>query len=61
MISRYTTNDGHAVNFARRELEHPDTFQRVTRYVASVNGERVVKIAACPACGGNPNEETVYR
>lgn len=61
MSAALLTDDGHAVNFARRELEHPDTFQRVTRYVASVNGERVVKIAACPACGGNPNEETVYR
>lgn len=61
MSAALLTNDGHAVNFARREMEHPDTLKPVTRYVASVNGERAVKIAACPACGGNPNEETVYR
>lgn len=61
MSAALLTNDGHAVNFARRVMEHPDTLKPVTRYVATVAGERAVKIAACPACGGNPNEETVYR
>lgn len=61
MDAALLTNDGHAVNFARRVMEHPDTLKPVTRYVATVAGERAVKIAACPACGGNPNEETVYR
>ena len=43
--------------FTRREMEHPDTLAKVTRYVvAYANGaQRVMR--ACPACGGNPNAE----
>lgn len=42
--------------FARREMEHPDTLEPVTRYVVSyANGSQRV-LRACPACGGNPNE-----
>lgn len=47
--------------FARREMEHPDTLEPVTRYVVSyANGSQRV-LRACPACGGNPNEQQVMR
>lgn len=49
------------VAFIAREMEHPDTLAMVTRVVASVQGARTIIARACPACGGNPNEETVYR
>lgn len=49
------------VAFIAREMEHPDTLAVVTRVVASVQGARSIVVRACPACGGNPNEETVCR
>jgi hypothetical protein len=49
------------VAFIVREMEHPDTLVLVTRVVGSVQGARTIIVRACPACGGNPNEETVCR
>jgi len=47
--------------FARREMEHPDTLTKVVRYVVSYRNGTQRVMRACPACGGNPNAEQVMR
>ena len=45
--------------FARREMEHPDTLAKVVRYVVSYRNGAQRVMRACPACGGNPNAEAL--
>ncbi len=45
--------------FARREMEHPDTLTKVVRYVVSYRNGTQRVMRACPACGGNPNAEAL--
>lgn len=53
--------DATPSSFVRREMEHPDTLARVTRYVATYSNGAARVMRACPACGGNPNETQVMR
>lgn len=60
MTSAIATPHACMCAFERREMEHPDTLATVTRYVLNSHvGTRIVR--ACPACGGNPNEQQVMR
>lgn len=53
-VAQPRPSDGFA--FSAREMEHPDTFVMVTRYVVYGPGAPLRLVRACPACGGNPNE-----
>lgn len=60
MTSAVATPHANMCAFERREMEHPDTLAKVTRYVLNSHvATRIVR--ACPACGGNPNEQQVMR
>lgn len=53
--------ESQGVNFTRRRMEHPDTLAVVVRYTVTIGQRSPVLARACPACGGNPNEESVPR
>ena len=45
------------VRFERREFTHPDTLRPVARVQAAIGLREPINVRACPACGGNPNEQ----
>ena len=56
-----TGNPTGPLFFERREFTHPDTLRPVVRCLVTAHSAPAIIVRACPACGGNPNEQQVMR